>query len=261
MNEISAITQRIQATKEVAQPPQAAQPQPLHSLPKISSQPIRDDDIATKAAPSSGFRIRNVATEFAKLHATQQVQGIEQPIALQAIEYGKSEVNAALAKQPGVIGLLTEPLVPLTRAPYLGRFLRQTFRRRVNVVIGGSPYSRSSTIINAITAIVELAVHSIKEDIMGQVSKDIPTIVRTLSSAITNIESFLSSFAPHPTDVNFKDAQRRSVPEVEEIIVALRQGLKRIVIAHGEYLQAEGLSRDEIREVKILIGPEMSEKK
>jgi nucleoporin NDC1 len=267
--EINAISTRIEATKPVLPTPPAPSPSgSIQTLPRISSQPLREDNILTGFKPS-GSTLSKIG-DLARSHGSSPGgPPISPQAAMKFIESTTDKVasrvmtpdNKAKIQKQGVAGFFTEIFYPLVRAPYIGHVFRQTFRRRANVVIASAPYSRISTITNAVTSVVELAVQSLKEDAMGQVFRDVPTIARTLGSTISAVEHFLKTTEPHWTDLDFKESDRRAVPEVEHLLGVLRDGLKKLLIAHGEYLQTEGMSGIEIKDVKALVGSEMKEKK
>ncbi|KAF2673412.1 hypothetical protein BT63DRAFT_369020 [Microthyrium microscopicum] len=141
----------------------------------------------------------------------------------------------------------------LLRTRYAAPFV-QTFVMKTTAIICGSPESNASIIIDAIQAITALAQHSISEDSPGQVQKDLPALARLLAETITNIQTFLRTASPHWTDVNFYEAQRQQVTEVETVVAALREGLETIIRSFGEYFGTLGIKPNERRDWTRLLG-------
>ncbi|TKA81545.1 hypothetical protein B0A49_00459 [Cryomyces minteri] len=258
LSEVQGITKRI---SECQQPPSSAdapqQQQPIHSLPKIS-QPLKQDNIFASAPPPT--------TPFQAVQASagQAVKSIGQspgadpvsPKAKKLIEYG---TNTLLTKeqrdslsQTAVKNKTNSYLIKILRTP-LGLPFRQTFRRRATAVVYGVPYSALNTIIYAINALTTLAVRSITEDTLGQVAKDVPTIVRVFADTIRNIENFMQTLPPHWTDVEFDEKSSRRVKEVEEVTDALKSGLEQLLLGYGEFADSLGLSKRELRGAKDLV--------
>lgn len=117
----------------------------------------------------------------------------------------------------------------------------------------GSPYSDLKIIIDSTNAMSALALASLKEDSYGRVAKDVPLLIRVFCSTITAIEGFVSSLAPHWTDVEFSEADRR-VEEVDLVVASLKTGLKTMVGAFGQYANELGLGREEIATARQVAG-------
>ena len=136
----------------------------------------------------------------------------------------------------------------------LGTPFRSTFARRATAVICGAPTAHTGTIFHAASALAALVAHAPHEDKFGLVGKDVPEIVRALTATISRIRTFLRDFDVHWTDVEFQDSQRWSVPEVELVLKALRKALEQILLAYGEFLEGQGLTRDEIIRARGCVG-------
>ena len=98
---------------------------------------------------------------------------------------------------------------------------------------------------------------SLKEDSLGQVAKDVPSIIRTLMTTIQNLQTLLQALPPHWSDVQFDG--KRQVKEVDDLLAELRNGLEQVIICFGEYADALGLSRADLRAAKEAVNkkPEM----
>lgn len=128
----------------------------------------------------------------------------------------------------------------------------------------GTPYSRISLICNAITALTNLATFSLKQDTMGRFHEGIPQIIRLFTVAINKLDEYLAKVPIHWSDyetLNKPEAERKKVPEVEDVRECLREGLERILGSFNEYLTGLAMSKVEIMDAKKAVGvskgPEM----
>ena len=146
---------------------------------------------------------------------------------------------------------------------WFGSLFRQTLRRKANSVIFGTPYSRQALITNAVIALTQLTVHSLKEDDVGQWQNLVPEIIRSFTTAIKAIETYMQGLPVHWSDVdtlNKPPAEQKKVPEVEDFVKELKDGLSQQLGAFVEYLESMGMSRVEIQEAKKAVAsktPEM----
>lgn len=261
--EIQSVIQRIQDSQGAVSNTPEQPPQPIQTLPRISSRPVREDAIfMAPPPPSTGLQafessVGLVARSYGQSHgATNPVS----PRAQKLLEYGADRIlTKEQQEQLGRAGMVNNAnglISWFIRTP-IGMPFRQSFARRVNAVVFGVPFSTGAIIANAVNAVCGLAVASLKEDNLGQVQKDISTIVRTLIITTQQIQIFVRNLPPHWTDVDF-DGDRQ-IPEVEELLKVLRDGLHEIVVTFGEYATNLGLSRSEMMIARDLAGrgPEM----
>ncbi|OCL02593.1 hypothetical protein AOQ84DRAFT_304447 [Glonium stellatum] len=252
--EIRGISERIRA----AQSPGSSaptKPEPIQILPRIS-QPLNEDGVIGKIAPPTTRldRLGNFATDFAKTHASPPGSS---PPTQKLLEYSNTLLNSEKTAQLNsstVTSWLQTRLLLLVRSPF-GIPFRKSLRRTANVIIAGTPYSRAGTISDAVSALTGLAMCSFKEDILGQVHKDVPEIIRAFVAAIKNIEGFVKGMEVHWTDVDLEgknENEIKRIPEVEELLRALKGGLEKIVLAFVEYLEPMGMTEAEITEAKDL---------
>lgn len=162
--------------------------------------------------------------------------------------------NPAGQAQPGaqrITGQANRYALDFLRSP-LGSPFRVSFAQRANAMVFGSPYSNAADVHNAVRALTRLAAASLREDNFGQVQKDVAQIMRTLMSTIRELQNLLRTLEPHWTDVYFDE--KRRAPEIEKLLDALKEGLESIVTTFGEYIDALGISRQELRLAKELVG-------
>lgn len=146
----------------------------------------------------------------------------------------------------------------------VGAPFRQSLQRTASLVVLGAPYSRISIICNAVTALTNLAVLSITNDALGRFNNGIPNILRVFTAAIAKIDEYMAKVEIHWSDrttLQLPEAERRKVPEVEQVRECLREGLEKIIGSFNEYLSGMGLSSLEILDAKKAAGskkvPEM----
>ena len=263
LDEIAAIQERIQGAQQAPPPPpqpsqsqspspQQQQQQPL-GLPRIADRGVQNGDVWAKPPPDFVQSVGNVAKSLGQ---SPNAPNPVVPRAKRALEWSADRMlskeeqarlsTEGLSKEAG--GLVTRFL----RTP-VGEPFRQTFARRVQAVVFGTPYGKGLNIIHASRALSMLGRWSLKEDDYGQVAKSVALIIRTYTEAITAIQGFVQGLKPDWTDVCFTE-QERDVKEVREVVGVLKQGLEEVLLAFGEYASAVGLSKKELREARDLFG-------
>jgi len=264
LTEIQAITKSIQ-TYEQPSVPTAIQQAPVQTLPKMS-RPLQQENILSPAPKANGTLdlIANglgaVAKSYGQSPVAGNVAGNVVPKAQKMLEYGSDKVLTKEQKQQldtsGLMKQADEYFVQLIRSP-LGVPFRQTFRRKINAIVFGQPFSHAGNIINAIQSLCRLTCASLREDSMGQVQKDVSSIIRVLVSTIQTVQGLVDTLPPHWTDVDFD--QKRRVKEVDELLDTLKDGLEQVLVSFGEYADALGLGRAEMRAAKAVLNkkPEM----
>ncbi|KAF2117664.1 nucleoporin protein Ndc1-Nup [Lophiotrema nucula] len=253
--EVNAITSRIDAVnpnyKPEAKDGKPAPPPRIELVPRIS-QPLKDGKIAGPGRPPTSTleMIGQTATQLAKpLSSPQNAQNSNARKMIQAGQ-GKLIEGAHQAESQWEVYKHQFASSPI------GWPLRQSLRRKANTVINGAPYSRQSIVINAVTTLTNLAVSSLKEDEYGQFQKGVPNIVKAFTEAIKKIETYMTGLEVHWTDVDtlaLPEADRKKVPEVDEVVAVLRAGLEKVLGGFNEYLVPLGMSRLDIQEAKKLI--------
>lgn len=258
LGELHAVVKRIQDFQQPSAADGGTQQtqQPLQTLPKIASG-LKQGIIFT-TPPPLGNRMSALESNFgnfAKAHGQSPGADPLSPRAKKLLTFGtdallskrhQEQLSAASFK-----GRLKSYIIDFVHSP-LGPPFRQTFARRAVAVVLGTPYGNLGTIVDAVASIAKLSVCSIKEDSFGKVQSDVPNIIRTFVSTAGAVEGFVQSLPVHWSDVEFSEdeGRGRKVPEVEELLAALRDGLRDIVNEFGEYADTLGLTSLEMRRAK-----------
>lgn len=244
--------------------PQAPQPAQAEQQPQPNQRivrPLKEDNVFNAAPKSSSARdaIASGVGSVAKSLGSSPGQSPMSQSAQKMIDYGANKILTPEQQQnlnkTGLARQFHEYVLQFLRTP-AGIPFRRRFSRQVNAVVFGAPYSQASNIHHAIRSLSMLVVSSLREDNMGEVQKDVRQVVQVFTTTIQNIQQLVQVLPPHWTDVDFSE---REVPEVDELLVELRNGLERIIISFGEYADAVGLSRTELRAAKEAVNkrPEM----
>lgn len=235
-------------------------PAPSIALVPQISQPLKDGEIkgVGEKPATRGEKFEAFTAGLAKSHSSSQ--NVQTAYAKQWAKKGAVEAEKR-GKQAE--SWLSEKYNMLVQSP-LGYPFRQSLRRTAKLVVTGAPYSRLSLICNAITALTNLTVFSLKEDECGRFHEGIPDIVRIFTIATKKLEEYIEKAEIHWSDfetLKKPESERRKVPEVEEVRDALKDGLEKILGAFNEYLTSLGLSRVEVLEAKKVAsrGPQMVE--
>lgn len=253
MVEIQSVVESIRAYQKPAAPAAStlppAQPQ---TLPRMS-QPLKEDNILN-AAPRPNGAVEAIEAGIGAVAKSLGQSPSASPASTRArkmLEHGTDKVLSKEQQQqlsgPGLMQQANGYVLQFIQSP-AGIVFRQSFARRVNAIVFGTPYSRVRTVQHAIHALCKLTVSSLREDNLGQVQKDVSTIIRVLVSTTQTLQNLLQTLPPHWTDVEFDG--KRQVKEVDELLRTLRCGLEQVLFSFGEYADALGLSRSELRAAK-----------
>ncbi|KAJ9642390.1 hypothetical protein H2199_004770 [Coniosporium tulheliwenetii] len=259
LEEINAIKTRIDAqarplptASQAAQQQQQNQAAQIQPLPRIADKPVATDDIFS-TPPRQHTAMTEIAAFAKSVGGSPNARPLKRlsPVAHKLLEYGKgalSEEQQSKIRPQNLRGKANGYLLSLLRSP-LGWPFRRTFARRVAAVVFGAPVSREVVVGNAVEALRALVVGSLKEDPYGTVAKDVPTLIRSLVSAITAIEGFVKGLDVDWTDVEFRD-EDRDVPEVKALLETLKRALREVLGAFGEFLGGLGMGDREVRAAK-----------
>lgn len=223
-------------------------------LPKIANQGVQEGEVFAKQSSSLSQNFGNFAKSIGQ---SPNAQNPLTPRARRALEWGTDRVlskeqQAQLSKQ-GLSKETSGYMLQFLKTP-LGEPFRQTFSRLANAVVFGVPRSNRVNIVHAVRSLTALVLASLKEDDFGQAAKDVPTVIRTYTATIAEIQRFLQVLEPSWTDVEFNPRKSRQVEEVFELVQDFRNGLEQMLLAFGEYAGSLGLSKKEVREAKDAVG-------
>ncbi|KAF7518246.1 hypothetical protein G7054_g13541 [Neopestalotiopsis clavispora] len=144
----------------------------------------------------------------------------------------------------GLVGMFHSLLLML---PVQWRWLfRHTHNRRVSTAVLGTPFGDVSLYVNSAFALSKLAVASLTEDNYGNVHRDVPTVIRTLTTVIKKLETFQDNFPAHWSD---PDSVRQSA-SVQEVLDAFKDALGRVITAFEAYSSDLKLTRTDLRLAK-----------
>jgi nucleoporin NDC1 len=223
-------------------------PQPIEEpgLPRITS-PLKEEDILSPVPKRNvtGTALANFVSSTIK---AQNSPGDRHRIFKIA---EKSAPGNGKLLSPGRVSEKIHPfLIGVLQSPF-GWPFRQTFRRRINAIVLGSPHGYEGLIMDAVNAMARLAVFSLKEDQYGNVQRDIARIIRTFTSTITALEDFKGRLDIHWTDVKHK----RECPEVDTVLAALKSCLRDILDAFSIYAEELHLTQRELRSAREAAAP------
>jgi nucleoporin NDC1 len=222
-------------------------------VPRIA-QPLKDDKQIVAAPPKPNTKWEHIEAAAAGIVKSQSIPGnAQQAYSREAINRGmhKAQEGAREAES-----FFTKYYGLFVSSP-VGALFQQSFRRSTNIVVLGAPYSRISLLCNAITALTNLTVFSLKEDDLGRFHKGIPGIIRVFTTALTKIDEYMATVPIHSSDnetLGKPEAEQRKVPEVDEVRECLREGLEKILGGFTGYLSDFGMSRLEILDATKAVG-------
>lgn len=246
---------------EYGKPPPSAISQPNQATEvkkQRTSAPLRQDPIFAKKAETPGLvgGMEKAWDQIARAPGSSPVSELS-PLAKKTWKDARDRVltkeqQEALSPEHlrSEFGSWTTSLM---RIEFIGALFRHDFGTRVAGVVLGTPYAEPTLYTNAVQAICLLAVHSLAEDQFGNVHRDVPSIIRTLTAVIRKVESLNQSFPLHWTDASgIKES-----PEVDEILDALRTGLEQVVSKFEPYSNDLRLSLGDVRLAKeAMVKPE-----
>lgn len=256
LQEIGSIDTRIKQFQEPAVDKSKQQYGPARQegkagqgLPRIANQMVNNGDIVSKSKPDF---VRSMGNVTRSLGQSSDAQDPLTPNAKRALEWGASRVftreqQSQLSKQ-SITAEASARMMQILRTP-LGEPFRETFARRVNAVVFGSPYSKRANIVHAARSLSALLRASLVEDSCGIAAKDVPRVVRVLTATIRTIRQFVYALQPSWTDVDFRATNRR-VEETDDTVVELQKALEGILLTFAEYAPSLGMSKKELREAK-----------
>lgn len=263
LGELHAVSKRIQDFRSPPSPGNTvAQQEPIKHLPHIVA-PVKSDNVLTN--PTASHTVLSDVGTFAKAHG--QSPGAVDPITPRAVWLVHTIMDAAVSREmqqslsQSALGKQIKSSISEFLKTWAGQPFRQTFARRAQAVIFGSgrvARTNSSVIADAATALSKLATSSLTEDRYGRVSHDVANIMRTYTSTIQALESFLRSLDVHWSDVKFETQKQpdqstggeieagRNVAEITAVLAALKIGLAAMVADFDKFSNELGLKASEM---------------
>ncbi|PHH87098.1 hypothetical protein CDD83_9321 [Cordyceps sp. RAO-2017] len=215
------------------------------------SAPVREEPILSKTGQASGLvgGIERAWDQIARAPGSSPVSELS-PLAKKTWKEAKDRMLSKEQQQAlsadHIKGEFEQHAASLMKMEWAGQLLRQDFRTRFAAAVLGTPYAEPTLYMNAVQALSQLAVHSLKEDEFGNVHRDVATIVRTMTAVIIKVEALKTRFPDHWTDVSGV----RESPEVDALVEALRTGLDQVVVTFQPYSSDLRLSRGDLRLAK-----------
>lgn len=120
----------------------------------------------------------------------------------------------------------------------IGGFFIRTKERKINTIVLGTPHSQSVVIVDAISSLTKMLVASLPEDVYGKVNKGVPEVVRTFTTTITSIETYVQSFG--------NEIDESEIEGVLIIHALLKTSLAELLSAFQMYLHDVGLGVSEL---------------
>ncbi|KAF2718608.1 hypothetical protein K431DRAFT_287491 [Polychaeton citri CBS 116435] len=224
-------------------------------LPKIANQGIQSGDVWQKQ--QNGGLVHNAGTIAKKFGQSPGAENPFTPRARKMLEYGTDrflspEHRAQFSRQKlhrDADGLMLQ----FIRSP-VGIPFREPFARKACAVVFGMPYSCKLNIIHAVRSLTRLAIFSLQEDRYGRAAPDVAVMIRSYTSAIQEVQRFITTLPPSWSDVDFVEGKDREVEEVREVVDVLKECLGEALARFAEYASSIRLSTRELREAKEAAG-------
>ncbi|KAK8861823.1 nucleoporin protein Ndc1-Nup [Apiospora arundinis] len=234
--------------KAPAPPPAAAKPDAAHPPARIVEPPVSAMVWQDKPAPKT-FRDTMGSYVDKKVRSPGKKPADIGPLAKQTVTELRDSLltkeQQQYANPNGIAAMWSNIFLWLLQYP-IGWPFKQLFSRRLSAAVLGTPHGEVSIYVNAAFTLSQLSVASLSEDNYGNVHRDVPAIIRTLTTVIKKLEIFRDNLAMHWTDL---EASRHCGP-VEELLEAFKDALDKVVTAFEQYSTDLRLSRTDLRLAK-----------
>jgi nucleoporin NDC1 len=250
LENLKALEKRMDDYGKPPAPPPVAQEKPGPQPPTRVVEPPISADVWVKSKPKTfSDTVGKYVADVAKLPG-KKTEDTLVPLAKRTLADIKdallSKGQQEKIEREGLLGVYHSVYNRVIRTPTLGWLFRQTYSRRLTNAVMAFPNSEISVYVNSAFILSELAVTSLSEDSYGNVHRDVPSIIRTLTAVIRKLEVFRDSFPVHWTDVDVK----RDCKPVDELLDALKQALERVVAGFEPYASDLRLTRTDLRLAK-----------
>jgi nucleoporin NDC1 len=221
------------------------EPQPRASVP------LRDDAFLTKqnGQPTLRGGIRNAINHVSQSPGSSPAKKLS-PLAKRTWNDAKDHL---LTKQqqdflsPTNVKSQFDSLARyLVSVPWVGRLVYEDFGTRFAGIVLGTPFAEPTLYCNATRSLCHLAVKSLGEDQYGNVHRDVPSIIRTMTSIIRKVEALRLRFPIHWTDTK----GIRGSPDVDQVLDTLRDGLSQVVAAFEPFSTDLRLTLGDLRHAR-----------
>lgn len=248
MEVVKAVETRVDNYGKPLAPPPA---QPAVEPRQRVSAPLREDPIFTSKGASKSMRgeVEKRLSQVARSPGSSPASKLS-PLAKKTFKEATDRVltkeQQEMVSPEHLKSQFEQWTLNLMSIDSVAALFQQDFRTQFAAAVLGTPYAEPTLLINAVHVLCHLSVHSLAEDQFGNVHRDVPSIIRTLTSVIKKLEAFRQSFPIHWTDVKSK----RESPEVDEVLNALRAGLGQVVAKFEPYSNDLRLTLADIRLAK-----------
>ncbi|KAF4978506.1 hypothetical protein FZEAL_5126 [Fusarium zealandicum] len=253
MDVVKSIETRVD---DYGKPPAAPPAEPAMEPRQRVSAPLRDDPIFNgRPAPST---MRSEAEKrFSQVTRSPGSSPASKlsPIAKKTWKEAKDRIltkeQQELVAPEHLKGQFEQWTLGMMQVDSVAALFQQDFRTQFAAAVLGTPYAEPTLCINAVHVLCQLSVHSLVEDKFGNVHRDVPSIIRTLTSVIKKLEAFRLLYPIHWTDTK----KNRVSPEVEKVMTALKEGLELVVDKFEPYSSDLRLTLSDIRLAKEAAAP------
>ena len=246
---VKSVETRIDNYNKPAKPPPVEE-KPAQPKQRVSA-PLRDDPVLRNKARSNTARdgMEKAVSQIARSPGASPVSKLS-PLAKKTWNEAKDRLlsrSQQEAMSPEHLRSQLEQRAGGLMNTWLVRmFIQRSFRTEFAAAVLGGPYAEPAMHINAIIALTQLAIHSLAEDQFGNVHRDVPSIVRSLTALVKKLDAFKQRFPSHWMEAKGD----RDTPEIDEILEAARAGLSAVVAGFEPYMTDLRLSLTDLRLAK-----------
>lgn len=231
-----------------AAPVEKAPPQPK---PR-STAPLKEGEIFTKPGGALRGGVEKAWDQVARSPGSSPMKDLS-PLAKKTWKSARDRIlskeQQSAVSPENIRSQAQQYLSGLLHVEWIGSLFRQEFGTELAATVLGTPYAEPTLYTHAAQALCHLAVHSLAEDQFGNVHRDVPSIIRTLTSIITKVEALKKRFPVHWTD----STGRKDSPEVDDILDVLRGNLELVVTRFEPFSSDLRLSLMDLRLAKELV--------
>ncbi|KAF2662304.1 hypothetical protein K491DRAFT_753404 [Lophiostoma macrostomum CBS 122681] len=258
--EIKGVVERINKATAPTPPGAQSAPKPLPlagSAQRLTKPLIEGQILGPGEPPETRLQwVEQAASQIARTHSSPQ--NAQNAVAREYLKKGQQKAIEVAQQAESSAKGYKETFAK----SWPGRFFRRSLPRVANSVLFSTPYTKRTVILNAVVALTNLTVSSLKEDGPGQFHHLVPDIIRTFTATIKSIEAYMYGLEVHWTDADTlakPESERKKVEEVDGLVKELKDGLSKQLGAFVEYLEGIGMSRLEIQDAKKLVARQTPE--